>query len=325
VKLSGLKEISHIQDAALLDMGDGIACLEFRSKGNSITPDLRLFLLDVIRSRPGGFQGLVLGNEGKNFSVGADLVKMRENISTGNFEAFRQKIRSFQEMTLAARYCGFPVVAAVSGMTLGGGLELALHADRRVADPACRLGLIECGVGLTPSGGGAKECAMRIAKADGAARIDVMMSEFRKLVERRISKSALNAAEMGFLMPDDVILREGEDRLERAKQVCLSMVPDYAAPSPGTAENLPGKEGYDAMMRLADEMLSDEKISPYDLEVAKRIAGILSGGSDAKAGCVRTEQQLLDAEFNAFDDLVHQEGTFRRISHFVETGELLRN
>lgn len=318
------KVVYSNEEAALLDIGDGIAAIEFRSKGNSISHKVREFLTDVVESGLKGFDGAVIGNQSKHFSVGANLAGIKEGIEQKDFVAYEKRIQLFQEMTSCIKYSSKPIVAAPYRTALGGGLEVVMHAARRVALNKCYLGLVEVGVGLIPGGGGTKETALLIGDAKLEEQEAVMKSALKKLLLREVSKNAGHALQMSYLLPMDVIVTEQKQLLGMAKMVCADMVQEGYQKKQETAVVLPGKSGYDMLAGYTDEMQQNGEISPYDAEIGKKLAKVLAG-SDVDGAKTYSETELLALERQCFLDLVQQQGTYDRICHFLATNEMLRN
>lgn len=322
ILLSELKEIYSNKETALFDLGDGICCIGFKSKGNSISPYVSEFITETINKYSNNFQGIVIGNQSKNFSVGADLFSMKTSIDNKDFDFFNKKIRIFQSMTSLIKYCNKPVVAAPYKMTLGGGLEVALHSHARVALDKSYMGLVEVGVGLLPGGGGTKECALRIAQ--GNLSEEEIYATFDKLIFRTVSKNYDNAKQLGYLQEEDVMIENQEDLINEAKQKCLTLISNGFQQRKELCVTLPGKELFIRLKNHAELLLEENKISKYDYEIGKVIAKVLAG-SDKESNVTVTEADILKLEREAFVSLIKQNETYERISHFVETGELLRN
>ncbi|MDR1132398.1 MAG: enoyl-CoA hydratase/isomerase family protein [Oscillospiraceae bacterium] len=323
IVLSDRKVVCSNAEAALLELGDGIACVQFLSKGNSITPSVREFLLELVSDDLKGFDGLVIGTQGKNFSVGANLTTMKEGIDNKDFAAFEKRVRAFQQMTMAIKYSKKPIVAAPYGMTLGGGLEVVLHTSARAALNKSFMGLVEVGVGLIPGGGGTKESALLVGNAAPDKREEIMKAVFRKLLTRTVTKSAEDALEKRYLEPGDLIVTAREPLIAWAKTLCLELLEAGYVPGEAASVTLPGKTGYDTLCAYAGELLEAGEITPYDVEIGRKLARVLTGGETAdEAAC--TERQLLDLECLGFLELVQTPGTYERISHFLQTNTLLR-
>ncbi len=325
ILLNQCPRIQSAQDAVLLDIGDGIVCLEFNSKGNSITPAIKEFILKILEDNLYGYKGMVIGSQSKNFSVGANLNVMKQNLDKKDYKAFDRNVRSMQAVTMAIKHFGKPVVAAPYRRVLGGGLEIALHCHSRAARRDCMMGLVEIGVGLVPAGGGTKECALRIGRAGSEDQKAVIKTIFEKILLRQVSKDAVHAAEMLYLTDKDVIEAEDERLLITAKELCLQM----AKNKPHSQEEeikvtLPGREAYNWMIDYGTQLAEEGKVSPYDTVVGKYLAEILAGSSES-GPAVYSERQLLDKEREAFVALAHETGTYDRITYFTEHNMLLRN
>lgn len=322
--LSDCREVRTGAEAALLDLGDGIGCLQFRSRGNCISPPVKEFILETLEQDLYGFQGLVIGSQDKNFSVGASLYVMKQNLDKKDYGAFDRNVRSMQAVTSAIRHYSKPIVAAPYRRVLGGGLETVLHCHTRVARQDCMMGLVEVGVGLVPAGGGTKECALLVGRAPEEERPDVLKTVFRKLLLRQVSVDAQDAVQMLYLSSEDKIAEPDEDLLSAAKARCLQMVGKPAASAAQARVVLPGRDAYRWMTDYAEELLSRGEITPYDFVIGQHLARILAG-SDTSGPAEYREQQLLDMEREAFIALAKQQGTYDRITYFTEHNSLLRN
>nr|WP_312576889.1 enoyl-CoA hydratase-related protein [Sedimentibacter sp.] len=321
---SELEVIVSNEDAVLVDIGDGIGCIEFKSKGNSITPLVRDFIENVIDNDMYGLNGLVIGNQSKNFSVGANLFSMKKSIDDRDFESFNKKVKNFQRMTSKIKFSKKPIVAAPYKMTLGGGLEVALHCHQRVALDKSFFGLVEVGVGLIPGGGGTKESALIIGNATEEVKDEVIIETFNKLIQRSVSKNADDAKKLNYIKDFDTIIADKEMLIDIAKQKCMELIKSGFKPLAEQTVTLPGKEAYKKMVLHAEQLLGEGKITQYDYEISKVIANVLAG-STVVNNVQLTETELLEIEREGFVYLTQQQGTYERISHFIETGELLRN
>ena len=324
IELKNQTVIASNAETGLLDMGDGIACLEFRSKGNSISPLVREFILETLTKRLGCFDGLIIANQGKMFSAGADLTSIRQRIEDHDFAELEKRVRSFQSMTSQIKRCPKPVVAAPFHMTLGGGLEITLHSHAKVALSKCYMGLVEIGVGLIPGGGGTKQSAIIAASSDEKERNSALLTVFQKLLCRTVSKSGDDARRLLYLTEDDVIVNDMEDLIPTAKQKCLELTKRNRVGGDARSVELPGKQGYDLLMDKAAELRERDVISPYDLELAKILARVLCGSS-TDGPALYTEGQLLELEAQGFLEAAHHRGTYDRIVYFLENNKMLRN
>lgn len=324
INLGEKKVIACNEEAALLDLGDGIGCLEFRSKGNSISPLVREFILELAGNGFNGLDGLVIGSQSKNFSVGADLFAMKKSIDEKQFDAFEKRIASFQAMTSSLKYSGKPIVAAPYKMVLGGGLEVSLHCHARVALAKTFMGLVEAGVGLIPGGGGCKEAALLIGKTPREQREQVLVATFEKLLLKKVSKDAAEAKLLVYLKPDDIVVESNEELLGAAKNKCLELVRSCRSAAVEETVVLPGKSAYDFLLAHAQTLRETGLISAHDVEIGKKIARVLAGSTTENEISIR-ETHLLEIERKGFLELIQTQGTYDRISHFVASGEMLKN
>lgn len=321
ILLSALTPVIEAEEAALYDLGDGIACLEFRSKSNSISQGVGRFLGATLEEYMSDFDGLVIGNQAKNFSVGADLTRMRKMCAEADTEGLRSVSAGGQKRYGDIKAYRKPIVAAPYRHTLGGGLELALHCHRRVAHTDVRMGLVEAGVGLLPGGGGVKETALVALSRPTAERENALMIGFDRLICKKKSETAAQAFEMGYLQEGDVVVDDLEELLTRAKEVCRAM-PLRPAYSEQTVR-LPGVEMYRKMLAHTDKLIAAGELGPYDRVIAERIATVLTGGDVAP--CEKSESELLAEEQNQFAALAGDPRTCERIAHLLDTGNLLKN
>lgn len=324
ILLSQCIVVKENEDSALLDLKDGIVCLVFRSRGNSITPSIKEFILEILDAGLYGFKGMVIGSQNKNFSVGANLNVMKQNLDKKDYGAFDRNVRSMQAVTTALKHYRKPIVAAPYRRALGGGLEIALHCRRRIAHTECMLGLVELGVGLVPAGGGTKECALRIGHAEPSEQKKVIKRVFEKLLLRQVSQDADHARDMMYLLEDDRIEKDKEHLITAAKEYCLKLVKEDFVPQEEETVELPGKPAYEWMNNYAENLLEQGKIAPYDAVVGRYLASILAGSACNGPGKY-TESQLLELEREAFVALAKEKGTYERITYFTEYNELLRN
>ncbi len=315
--------------ASLLDLGDGVLLLEFHSKMNAIDDDIvammgraREFLTDE------AYYGLVIGNDGPNFCVGANLQNVGQAALAGDFEGIQEGSKAFQNALQAFRFGSKPVVAAVHGMALGGGAEIALGVPRIVAHAESYIGLVEVGVGLVPGGGGLKELVRRqISPGMEKAESDPLPGAQKALetvAMAKVSGSAAEARELGFLGPQDRIVMLRDHLLYEAKQEVLSMHAEGylpAAPAPVYAG------GRDLLAALEVAVWSLEQAgyaSEHDALIARKIAFILTGGDASQPRWI-SEEDFLRLERETFAELVATEKTQARIRHMLETGKPLRN
>lgn len=311
------------EEAALTDLGSGIGRICFFSKGNSLSPKVRTFIREVLEHDAHGFDGLVLVNEGKNFSVGADLTAMLASIDAGDY-GDPTAMNGFQEIQMMLKTYHKPIVAAPFKNVLGGGLELCMHCHGRVALRKLYMGLVEVGVGLLPAGGGLKECALTISAAEPRLHDQVLLTIFSSLILRTVSKDAPQALDMGYLRPCDPVVEQQEDLLDAAKKRCLSLIPGFTPKRAANEIRLGGRRDYEKMLAHMEALQSGGQISPYDVEIGKRIARVLAG-SDQDSDVCLTEEQLCILENLGMWELKQQKGTQDRIRSFLRDGVMLRN
>jgi 3-hydroxyacyl-CoA dehydrogenase len=311
--------------ASLVDLGDGVACLELHSKKNAIGEDIIRLVSETLRADGNAvrsFSAFVIANDGDNFSVGANLMQVLLAAQEGEWDEIDRVVRSFQRMTAAIKFCPRPVVAAPFSLCLGGGAEITIHAARRQAHAELYIGLVESGVGLLPAGGGCKEMTLRAC--DGAAP-DALRRAFETVAMAKASTSAFEARRLGFLSDGDRITMNRERLLNDAKELALCIASTgYAPPAPRADIPAPG-ESVLATLKLGVRMMREgEYISDHDVKVANKVAHVMCGGK-VTPGTPVSEQYLLDLEREAFLSLAAEKKTQERIAHTLKTGKPLRN
>lgn len=315
--------------ASLLDIGDEVLCLELHSKGNAIgeaTMDMLGRGIEELES--GNWRGMVIGNQGNNFSAGADLSVILSLISEGQWETLNTLIAKLQRATSALKYAPRPVVAAPFAMTLGGGAEIAMHAACATPLGETYLGLVEAGVGLLPAGGGTKELLVRASShcADQSkmSLLPAVKTAWKAIATAQTSTSGFDAVAKGFLSPDTRVVMQKDRLLERAKQKVLELDAwDYHAPAAPMVKVL-GDYGRSAIMYDLELMASGNFVSEHDALIARKVAWVLTGG-DVPAGTMVTEAYLLELEREGFLSLCGEEKTRQRIAHMLSNGKPLRN
>jgi 3-hydroxyacyl-CoA dehydrogenase len=321
--------VAENRSASLLDMGDGVLLLEFHSKMNSIDAGLVEMIEEARRQLDGdAFYGLVIGNDGKSFSVGANLKDVGETALKGDLDSLRDGARALQEVLAALRYGSKPVVAAVHGMALGGGAEIALGASRIVAHAESYVGLVEAGVGLVPAGGGLKELVRRsvseLMEDPGADPLPAARKILETVAMGKVSSSAAEAADWGFAGANDRVVMHRDHLLEEAKQEVLTMVAEDWLPPPPARLYAGGRDLYAALKLGVWAMQQAGWASDHDALVAEKIAWIVAGGALSSPQWV-SEAYFLELEREAFAELAATEETQERIRHMLETGKPLRN
>ncbi|WP_246070647.1 3-hydroxyacyl-CoA dehydrogenase/enoyl-CoA hydratase family protein [Paenibacillus kobensis] len=316
--------------ASLIDLGDEVACLEFHSQNNAIGADILSAIRQSTEEVGRNWRGLVLANEGRNFCVGANLMLLLMEAQNGEWDEVEDIIRMFQGSMLRLKRMARPVVAAPHRMTLGGGVEACLPADRIVFSPETYFGLVETGVGLIPAGGGCKEAAImaasRMQPVNGAGSLHEQLAAlFETIAMAKTTTSGHEAAALGFMRPHDTVITRQDARIAEAKRAVLELDrAGYAAPDPGARVTVAGREGKAILLLAVDSMKRGGYISVHDARIASKLAHVLAGG-DAHPGAEVSEQYLLDLECEAFLALLGEPLTQQRMRHMLETGKPLRN
>ena len=312
----------------LLDMGDGVLCFEFRSKMNTLGEGLLRGLESAIaKISRGGYEGLVLGNEDpRTFSAGTDLSLVAFAVSAGAWDDIAVSCKGFQDAVMSIRRAPFPVVVAPAGMTLGGGAEFTLHADRVQAHAELYMGLVEAGVGLIPGGGGTKELLMRFtSELSNYEEVDYFAAikrAFKLIAFATTSTSAPDAKALGFLRDSDRISFNRDHQLADAKQRVLDLAPGYLPPAPRVVRAL-GREGIGNLEYALWAAKEAGQASEHDVRVGRAAAYVLCGGDGVPRDV--TEQDLLDLEREQFLSLLGTKPTQERIAYTLKTGKPLRN
>jgi 3-hydroxyacyl-CoA dehydrogenase len=324
--------------ASLVDLGDGIGCIEFHSKMNAIGGDIVQLITEVLKPNSAlgaHFEGFVINNDAPNFSVGANIMLLLMAVQEDEWDEIDFMIRGFQNMTQAIKFSPKPVVVAPFGMTLGGGCEVALHSAVRQPHAELYMGLVEVGVGLLPGGGGCKEMTLRAVDAATALRPDgrgesvelmeAMKKVFETVAMAKVSTSAYEARGLDFLAKGDAISMNRERQLSDAKAVALEIARmGYKPPVMRTDVPAPG-ENILATLKLGVHMMRQgEFISDHEQKIGNKVAEVLCGGA-VSPGTPVSEQYLLDLEREGFKSLCGEKKTQERIQFTLKTGKPLRN
>ncbi len=323
-------ELARTATASLIDLGDGIACLEFRSKMNVLDVGVVEALTTVLPKLAGigGFRGLVIGNQGDNFCAGADLRMIAEAAKAGDFAKIEQAVRGLQAALMDLRHGPLPVVVAPHGMTLGGGVEVCLHGDAVVAGSELYMGLVEIGVGVLPAGGGLKEICRRASawasQVPDGDPYPFVRRGFEHAAAAKVSSSAHEARDMGYLQPSDGVVFHRARVLAEAKRRAISLAEaGYVPPDRNEPIQLISTGRAASLLMGAQMFFWGGYASAHDQKIAQRIAHVLGGGLRGQA--TATAQQLLDLECEAFCSLAGEPATLARIQHMLTTGKPLRN
>jgi 3-hydroxyacyl-CoA dehydrogenase len=322
---STAKPVLKNGSAAVWELGDGVLCFEFTSKSNSLDAETIALLGRTIPLVTAHYKALVIYNEGRNFSVGANLGLALFAANIAAWGEIEKLIAAGQQTYRALKYAPFPVVSAPAGMALGGGCEILLHSDAVQAHAESYIGLVECGVGVVPAWGGCKEMLTRWTASGLLPRgpMPAPTKVFETVSTATVSKSAAQAKELLYLRPADGITMNRYRLLADAKARALELAADYVPPRPVDLK-LPGSAGRLAFTMAAEGYHQRGLATDHDLVVAGALAEVLSGG-DADPIDAVTEDQLLALERSAFMRLMQTPGTLARIEHLLVTGKPLRN
>ncbi|WP_334130880.1 3-hydroxyacyl-CoA dehydrogenase/enoyl-CoA hydratase family protein [Silanimonas lenta] len=306
--------------------GDGIAVLGFKTKMHTVSDGVLAGIQQAIDIAEKDFRGLVIWQPKAPFSAGADLAGALAALQAGRLDDFTAMVATFQATSQRIKYALVPVVAAVRGLALGGGCEFQMHAARTVAHLESYIGLVEAGVGLLPAGGGLKEIA---ARASARAKNGDVFAELKPMFETvamgKVSSSALEAKELGLLRESDIVVFHEHELLHVARQTALAMAEaGYRPPLPNRQITAAGDVGIATFKMMLVNMLEGRMISPHDMEIATRIATVLSGG-EIDRGAIVDEDWLIRLEREHFVALAQMPKTQERIAHMLKTGKPLRN
>ncbi|WP_075982798.1 3-hydroxyacyl-CoA dehydrogenase/enoyl-CoA hydratase family protein [Bacillus massilinigeriensis] len=332
INLKALKKQNKVimknSGASLIDLGDGVALLEFTSPNNAIGPDITQMISLAIDEVEKNYKGLVIGNQGKNFCVGANLAMILMAAQDDDIYELNATVKGFQQATLKIKYSSKPVVAAPFGMTLGGGAEVCLPAAHIQASSETYMGLVEAGVGLIPGGGGNKELYIKhLNSLPNGIDFDLQLvanKVFEMIATAKVSTSGEEARDNNFLHFADGISVNPDHQLYDAKQAVLALY--EAGYKPPVRKKVPvvGEVGYATLLLGAQSMLYSGYISEHDLKIAKKLAYVIAGGK-VPYGTEVDEEYLLDLEREAFLSLVAEQKSQQRMQHMLLKGKPLRN
>lgn len=314
-------------NGSIVDLGDGVFCLEFHSKMNSIGGDILSMTRKAIQRAENEGIGLVIGNQGGNFSVGANLMMLAVAAAEGAYDDIDMMVRAFQKAMMAVKYSRVPVVAAPFGMTLGGGCEFNLHADAINAAAETYMGLVEIGVGLLPAGGGTKEMAVRamaLAEKYGTDVSPFLYKNFQNIGLAKVSTSAAELYGMGLMRDQDTITMDIDSLIADAKLKVVAMARNYRPGRPLEDLKAPGR----SVAASIKSQLWNLKMGGFATEHEAFIGGIIADaltGGDVPAGTPITEHYLLDLEREGFLRLCGTKKTLERVQHMLKKGKPLRN
>jgi len=331
VSLSILKKNGAVVEknsgASVIDLGDGVFCLEFHTKMNAIGGEILSMVHKAVRRTEEEGVGLVIANDGAMFSAGANLMLLVMAIAEGTYDEIAMTVKGFQKAMMAIKYSKIPVVAAPHNLVMGGGCETCLHSDAIIPHAETYMGLVEIGVGLLPGGGGTKEMAIRAIKLAEENDIDATPFIFKNFMNIAMAKVSMSAAElgpMGFMRQGDAITMNIDKRIHDAKLKAISLAANYRPGRPLTDLKAPGRSVAASIKSQLWNMRMGGFISEYDQFLAGTIADVITGG-DVPGGTLITEEYLLDLEREAFVKLCGQKKTLDRIQHMLKKGKPLRN
>ncbi len=324
----GKKPLLKNGSASLWDIGDGVACLEFHTKMNSIDPDMLSLMgksIEFIVRSGGSLRALVIYNEAENFSAGANLGLALFALNVGLYEQIEALVAQGQQVYQALKYAPFPTIVAPAGLALGGACELAMHASAVQAHAETYMGLVEVGVGIIPGWGG---CAQFLARASAQKKraggpMPPISQAFETIGTAKVSKSAAEGQSLGYLRETDGISLNRERLLFDAKARALALAENYKPPAK-PEYRLPGATAKAALQLALEGLQAVGKATPHDVVVATELAGVLSGG-DADIQDVLSEEEILRLERKHFMNLVRTDATLARMAHMLDTGKPLRN
>ena len=321
-------EVFKNSGVSLQDIGDGILNLEFRSKMNTIGGDVLTGLNRAIDIAEKDFQGLVVGNQAPNFSVGANIGMIFMMAAEQEYDELNMAIKYFQDSMMRMRYSSIPTISAPHGMALGGGCEISLHADKVVAAAETYMGLVEFGVGVIPGGGGSKEMALRASDAfkKGDVELNLLQENFLTIGMAKVATSAYEAFDLGLLQKGkDIVVVNKERQIATAKaHAKLIAESGYTQPVARKDVKVLGKQALGMFLVGTDSMEHSKYISAHDQKIANKLANVMAGG-DLSEPTLVSEQYLLDIEREAFLSLCTERKTLERIQHMLKTGKPLRN
>jgi 3-hydroxyacyl-CoA dehydrogenase len=321
-------EVFKNSGVVIEDLGDGILNCEFQSKMNTIGGDVLAGLNKAVDLAEKDFQGLVVGNQAANFSVGANIGMIFMMAVEQEYDELNMAIKYFQDTMMRMRYSSIPTISAPHGMCLGGGCELSMHADKVVAAAETYIGLVEFGVGVIPGGGGSKEMALRASDTfrKNDVELNVLQEYFLTIGMAKVSTSAYEAYDLGILQKGkDVVVVNKDRQIATAKAHAKLMAEaGYTKPVKRKDVKVLGKQALGMFLVGTDSMEAGHYISEHDKKIADKLAYVMAGGDLSEATMV-TEQYLLDLEREAFLSLCTERKTLERIQHMLKTGKPLRN
>lgn len=332
LSLSRLSEKNIVwknNDTSLYDIGDGVLNIAFHTKMNTIGQGVLEGLNKALDLAEASYRALIISNEGEHFSAGANVGMIYMFAIEQELEELDMAVQWFQKTTMRLRYSSIPVIAAPHGMTLGGGCEVCMHADKVIAHAETYMGLVEFGVGLIPGGGGVKEFTLRLSDElkEGDVRTNAFLQRYLSIAQAKVSTSAYEAFDLGYLRPgiDEVIVSRAH-QLSYAKQIALAMAEKgYTKPVPRTDIKVLGREAMGMVYVGADSYTTAEYMSEHDQLIATKLGFVLAGGDVSQALTEVSEQYLLNLERRVFLELCMQRKSLERMQSLIVSGKILRN
>jgi 3-hydroxyacyl-CoA dehydrogenase len=326
--LRASKTVWQNPECSLIDLGDGVLNVEFHSKMNTIGGGVLQGINRGIDLAEKDFQALVVGNQGANFSAGANIGMIFMLAVEQEYDELNMAIKYFQDTMMRMRYSSIPTVAAPHTLTLGGACELSLHADKVVAAAETYIGLVEFGVGVIPGGGGSKEMTLRASDSfrKNDVELNVLQKYFLTIGTAKVAKSAYEAFDLGILQKGkDIVVVNADKQIAIAKKQAVLMAESgYTKPIERKDVKVLGKQALGMFLVGTDSMEAAHYISEHDKKVADKLAYVMAGGDLSQPSFV-SEQYLLDIEREAFLSLCTERKTLERIQHMLKTGKPLRN
>ncbi|MDP2838863.1 MAG: enoyl-CoA hydratase/isomerase family protein, partial [Syntrophales bacterium] len=324
------KVVRKNASATLVDIGDGVACLEFHTKMNAVDDGMVEMLSESCDIVEKDFVGMVVGNHGTNFSAGANIFKVLLAVQRGDWDILEKLTGAFQSANMRMKYLSKPVVSAPAGLALGGGCEMAMHAAKCQPCGETYIGLVEVGVGVIPAGGGCKELMVRMTEGLPEGVVDAGLNlqqlyakAFENIATAKVATSAVEGMELGYIRKTENISLARDQQLWDAKQVVLGLAKFYKKPRPILIPVM-GENFRGMAEAILYNMRQGNYASDYDVHVARKVAYILSGG-DCAEGTLVTEEEILALEREAFLSLCGEKQTQDRIMFMLNTGKPLRN
>ena len=327
-QISAGKRLKVNPGASLIDLGDGVLCVEFHTKVNALDDDIFNMILEAMDLAEKDYEGIVIGNDAEQFSAGANIFMIVMAAQSGMWETLEAAVRKMQSMNMRMRYFSKPVVIAPAGLAIGGGCEVMMHGNRVVAHAELYSGLVEIGVGVIPAGGGTKELVRRILtppmRTQNAEALPFLQRIFETIGLAKVATSAEEARQFGFLTQSDRVVMNRSHLLAEAKREVLHLAADgYRPPLP---EKLyaAGRDALAAMRVGVYMMNQGGYITDHERLIGEKLAYVMCGGELSRPTWV-DEQYFLDLEREAFLSLCGEEKTQQRLWHMLQTGKPLRN